>query len=382
MYFLRIFLLFALALLSSTYQAAAGPNPYTKQDCTTSFSKFVEVQQLPEGPRLVIRSPRTGVRDYDSINELKIGQYNMENIMNYRTRWKRDGDGQWIKEAESGQRPDARWDQLAKNILREDPDVMAWEEIEDLQIAKEFVRTKLGNKYKVILVEGNDMRGIDVAFVVKRNLPYDFVVQSHRNLDKDNRKIFSRDLLSVSFLPPGASDTSEPLLQVHVTHNKAMIDSPNDPKGTKLRTLQMATQAEIVKKQEAKFPNVPSFIVGDLNADPRTAPEYSPLWNTGFIDGFNADPTPVPVGERVTQSYFPGNGGPTVHNQLDAILVSKRAQEIQMVKDTKVVRDLDLNGNEVGIPQTFEEKKTRPSDHRMLVMTIDLTKRKSELAKQ
>ena len=62
----------------------------------------------------------------------------------------------------------AETEKIADRIVDMDLDVLAVQEVENIDILKEFNRDKLGSLYKhVVLIEGNDPRLIDVGILSK-----------------------------------------------------------------------------------------------------------------------------------------------------------------------------------------------------------------------
>lgn len=357
-------------MLSTTFWIDARAHEervFTNDDCTKIYAAFTE--ERPEGPRIRIAAPIHGARSVASIEDLTLVQYNVENLFNYLGKWGYNKRGEWTRIAPPRTKPQARWERLRDNIERANPDIMTWQEVENLQAAQEFVDTQLGGRYRVFLIEGNDSRGIDVALLVRNDLPFDVTIQSHRNLASGGRRIFSRDLVTAEFRAPGAPAEQEPLFRIFHTHNKSQRDSPGDPRSVSVRTLQVEEQARIAEIFERTEPNVPIFLMGDMNADVRNAAEFRPIWAQGFRDGFNVAPnSPEPV-DRVTQAYFPEGGSP-VYSQLDGIFVSRAGQSPGLVRSLEVVPDRFPDGRPMPLPRTFQERERQASDHRALRMRI------------
>jgi hypothetical protein len=344
---------------------------YSNADCAVLFSAFAT--DTPLGPRFHSKSLTESVRKIEEIQGISSMQYNVENLFNYQGKFGYDEQGKWVMQKPPKTKPEARFLRLKANIERANPDIMTWQEVENLQAAEDFVGTYLGGKYRVILIEGNDSRGIDVALLVKKDLPLDVVVQSHRELKESGEKVFSRDFVVAEFFLPNAKPDDEPLFKIMNTHNKSQRDSPGDPRSVKKRTAQVQKQAEIASKESQEHPEVPAFIVGDLNADVRNAPEFQPLWDIGYKDSFNLVKNPIPTDQRITQSYFP-NGGAPIYNQLDGILASPVAQQKEIIKSVEIIVDLKPDGTPMSLPRTFHEREMQASDHRAIKMEIDFKK--------
>ena len=76
-------------------------------------------------------------------------------------------------------------------IKENDPDIIALQEIENLDTLKQFnrVRSYLNRDYPyAILIDGNDRRQIDVALLSKHKLTN---IRTHQyDIDNDDRQIF------------------------------------------------------------------------------------------------------------------------------------------------------------------------------------------------
>ncbi len=90
---------------------------------------------------------------------------------------------------------------ISQRILDMNVDVLAVQEVEDINILEQFVREDLDNLYPYrVLVEGNDPRLIDVGLLSK--LPVGGVTSWRHAVHPDDEKnpVFGRDLLEVDIL--------------------------------------------------------------------------------------------------------------------------------------------------------------------------------------
>jgi hypothetical protein len=226
------------------------------------------------------------------------------------------------------------------------------------------------------MIEGNDDRGIDIAVLVKKDLPFDLEMQSYRNAKMHNERnggseelVFSRDLPVLKVMKKGSK---EPLSLFMGVHLKSQRDAPNDPRSVYKRTQQAAAVTRIYQDYRRMHPEAPVFLLGDFNAE-IGAPEFRPLWEAGFKDSFDLAPnTPH---DRITHSYHP-NSGENIYGQLDAVVVAEgKAKGI--IKSGEVVPYLDPDGNPKALPASKEERKENPSDHRMVNVVVDFRKVKT-----
>lgn len=191
---------------------------------------------------------------------------------------------------------------IADRIKRMDLDVIAVQEVEDIDTLRQFVRDDLGDLYKhIVLIEGNDPRLIDVGLLSK--LPLGGVTSWQHVPDPldATQPVFSRDLLQVQVL---TADRSRGLFTIFNTHLKSHFVPFNSPdpaaeaaRANELRKRQAAVSATIIASQMR--PNSRFVVVGDMN-DPPDSPFLKPLASAttlNLVDGLS-NPTethPAPV---------------------------------------------------------------------------------------
>ena len=148
-------------------------------------------------------------------------------------------------------------------------DVLAVQEVEHIEVLKQFNRQHLENLYPhIALVEGNDSRLIDVGILSK--LPIGTIV-SHQTAvhpNEPNRRVFSRDLLQVEIL----GNNGKKLFTIYNTHLKShFVPSGEDPvqgaiDANNRRKRQAETISRIVSRMER--PNGRFILTGDMNDPP------------------------------------------------------------------------------------------------------------------
>jgi endonuclease/exonuclease/phosphatase family metal-dependent hydrolase len=123
---------------------------------------------------------------------------------------------------------------------------------------------------QVMVVEGNDARGIDVGCMAAAG--FDLVQLRTHIFDTDSKGgVFSRDCCEFHFLTPGGNR-----LVVLANHFKSKgYSSPGDPIGAKRRRRQARRVAAIYKGLRAEGIEYVA-VTGDLNDDP-SSPSLSPL---------------------------------------------------------------------------------------------------------
>lgn len=244
-------------------------------------------------------------------------------------------------------------------------------EIGSVKVMKDYDQEFLGNQYEEFLIEGNDPRGVDVGLMLRKDLPLEVEVHSHKNLtnDESGNLVFSRDLPAYILREKG---TAKPLMIIFGTHFKSQRSSNGDSRGFKKRSLQAKAASLIIEDYEKEFPGVPIILTGDFNNDIRRAPEFEPLKQMGMVDSFDLAKDTVEKNRRGTHFFFPREGNPSI-SQLDAILLNQVAAQKQMVKEAKVLSHIDPEGNAYPPPQSYQERETRASDHLPIMSIFDLS---------
>ena len=161
-------------------------------------------------------------------------------------------------------------------------DVLAVQEVEHIEILKQFNQRYLGGLYPyVVLVEGNDQRLIDVGILSK--LPIG-AITSHQTAvhpEKPDQRVFSRDLLQVEIL----NHNREKLFTLYNKHLKSHYVPFNQDQeqgaiaANQRRRRQAETIARVISRMER--PNSRFILTGDMN-DPPNSDFLTPMLT---IDG-------------------------------------------------------------------------------------------------
>ncbi len=301
-------------------------------------------------------------------------EFNLLNMIDHEDAMKMD-DGK--KFVESGYKyfakPLAQLEGVSRVFKKYRPMLAFCVEISSVKIMKDYDQEFLGNQYEEFLIEGNDPRGVDVGLMVRKDLPLEVEVHSHKNLteDKSGDLVFSRDLPAYILREKGSK---QPLMIIFGTHFKSQRSIEGDSRGFKKRSLQVKAASLIIAEYEKQFPGVPIVLAGDFNNDFRRAPEFDPLKGMGMVDSFDLAPDTVEKNRRGTHFFFPRNGNPKI-SQLDAILLNQAAAQKQLVKQAKVLAHIDPEGNPYPPPRSYKERETRASDHLPIMSIFDLSHR-------
>jgi len=226
-----------------------------------------------------------------------------------------NGQAEWIGWVELAKGPvsETATRMTARVIQDVNADIIAVVEAEDRPALVRFNRDLLGGMYRhIMLVDGNDDRGIDVAIMMKNG----FDIRSIRsNVDLEDAvgRVFSRDCAQYEVATPGGSS-------VHVLVNHFKSQSGG---GGALRERQSNAVRGVVNALVAANQNV--IVLGDLNEGPaqegnhavNLAPLYtdnSPLLECYSLNNFQ-------TGLRL--GTFDSCG---IHNRLDYIFISQSLQ--------------------------------------------------------
>lgn len=263
------------------------------------------------------------------------------------------------------------------------PDVIALQEIENEQVLKDLVaRPELKHLgYESVIMPGNDLRGINVAVLYRKELV------SLRNAEQFNTKVkglepakgqidpallFARPPLVVDFEHRGAAQAAEGAghLTLIVNHFKSKLGGS----GFDIRRVHQAEAvAGIVDARRAADPYANVIVLGDLNALPREKPIQKLLRNADGTRRLVDTALRVPHEERYTYVYRGKK------NLLDHIMVTPEL-------DKSV---LDMSIKRISTGATEEQIKSSKtgygaSDHDPMILALDLNRafrmRQSELA--
>ena len=290
--------------------------------------------------------------------------------------------------------------EIARSIDELDPDFLMLCEVGGRESLSNFSRYFLEDRYVPHLIEGNSDRGIDLGFLVKRDLPFKFDMISHKNRKLDflypheKQSIeagythirsgrvkghrFSRDVVELRCF--GESD-EVPELIVMLVHLKSPLDRDRiDPGGRDRRRAEQEMLVKIYQEVRSEFADkVPVMISGDFNGA-----IYGSLDHAGLgvppDDEFETlrgtdlkcclEVAGVPPDERFTWIHV-HNRRPNFAKQLDYILVSPELFPRVDRDETWVYRFRDESGFYRTIPRNQNEKRLLPSDHYPVVLTLN-----------
>jgi len=305
----------------------------------------------------------TQKRSLKQIPELRFGTYNAYNLMG-------SADGK-VAKAESKRVG------VASVILDNNLDVVVLQEVENEAALKQFASQYLNDLYEPLMSRGNDQRGIQIAYLVKKDLPFQIELLSHAKstatypVTGNVQPIFSRDLPALKIWSESQdSKTEDPLVSFFGTHFKSKRDRGGDPESRILRGAQVQAASEIIETEMQMHPKSFVMIAGDFNGDVRLEKEFDPLKRV-LKDAFDMQSRQMSDEERVTHTFHP-RGGATHYSQIDAFLV--KDSDPALIKEARVYRYKDAAGQEKPIPDTYNAREENPSDHFPVLFNLDFQK--------
>lgn len=228
--------------------------------------------------------------------------------------------------------PEEQRRQLAARIVGMDVDVLAVQEVEDVEALRDFNRFHLGGLYPhAVLIEGNDPRFIDVAVLSKLPLGGATSWQHEVHPEDPTRPVFARDLLQVEVFNESRSRLLFTLFNTHLTSQYVSFgDEPLAAAAAKTarRRRQAETVARVVAAQLR--PDSPFVVLGDMNDTP-TSEALEPLADgpLGLADGLSAPeetrpskPDDPPPPSAAWTHRFKESGQPARYELFDQVWLS------------------------------------------------------------
>ena len=307
--------------------------------------------------------------------EWRIMSFNTENFFASTGQILRGKRGFFKQDPLKPESPKPLWavEGIARAILAENPDIVTVVEVEkNIETLRRFSEAHLGGAYEAFMLPGNDPRGINIGFLVKRDLPVEIVMETHVrdiwvNPDEPGlgaQRLFSRDLPVLSVYARGFTQRGPPLLTLLGTHFKSKRPVPGDPLGGRLRRAQVEGSVRIIDELHKRWGSQARIVfAGDFNGVIATEDEFQVLRGTAMRDPFDILGLPNTPDVRATQAYFPPRGRP-IYSQIDYALVSSSLAAL--VRGAHVHRYPGLDP----LPRTFRGRRKQPSDHNPVLVRI------------
>jgi endonuclease/exonuclease/phosphatase family metal-dependent hydrolase len=219
------------------------------------------------------------------------------------------------------------------------PDILAVQEVEDVYSLRIFNEEFLSRYFRqIVLVDGNDPRGIDVGFLVRDGFAGEIVgLRSHVDDAAPEKKVIRETLSPLGYIAKNAIFSRDCLevdvrvesgrvLTFLVNHFKAQDQNAQESAEKRRRQAARVSELATAAIDAGRYP----IVVGDLNVDARKVPDRSLdplLGNERLVDPFTAH---LGEGEQWTHYYDYERSV----SRLDYALVDRRLD----VRGVEVVR--------------------------------------------
>jgi endonuclease/exonuclease/phosphatase family metal-dependent hydrolase len=183
---------------------------------------------------------------------------------------------------------------IADRILAMDVDILAVQEVEDIDTLTRFNRDYLNGLYSsAVLIEGNDPRLIDVGLLSKYPIGAITSWKEAVHPDQPDEPVFGRDVQQIQILN---RKRSRLLFTIFNNHLKShFVDFREDRTlGEQANSLRRQRQVEVLARivKSQTRPNSKFIILGDMN-DPPVSPDLMPLINDSELNLANALENPT-----------------------------------------------------------------------------------------
>lgn len=258
--------------------------------------------------------------------------------------------------------------QLAQAIKDAEADIVMVTEVGGPESLHNFAKWLLNDEYLSLSLPSNSDRGIDLGYLVKKELAYKVDVHSHIDFPLPfPAKRFSRDVLRLDLKENG--EIKMILLLVHI---KSKLDLKRaDFEGRTRRILEIKGLIDIYKDLEKL--NIPILIGGDFNGhagERDTEEEFLPIYRETDLKDI-AFLAKIPEEERFSYVYF-NRGGNRFVQQIDYLFISEKYDFMVDTTECYFPRYKTLSGNPLLVPRRMEQKNTLPSDHYPFLATLKI----------
>lgn len=259
---------------------------------------------------------------------------------------------------------------LAQTILDHDADIVMVTEVGGLESLENFAKYLLNDEFMALSEASNSDRGIDLGYLVRKKLPYNYSLISHVDykLPAPSRK-FSRDVLRLD-----VKENGEVKLILLLVHIKSKLDMRKaDFEGRTRRTHEMEGLIEIYNSLSPL--KIPILVGGDFNGhagETDTEEEFKSIYTKTDLKDI-ALLAKIPEDERFSYVYF-NRGGNRYIQQIDYLFMSEKFAPMLISDECYFPRYKNREGLPSPIPSRVEQKNQLPSDHYPFLATLELKK--------
>lgn len=332
----------------------------------------------------------------DQKKTLRLVQFNVENLFVYLDHFKgqnlktvSESEWQSCTSSITPNKPIRKIWALAEIIKSLKPDVLTLNEVGGIESLKNFNQHFLEDAYELQLIEGNSRRGIDIGYMVRRDLGFKQLLITHKNRPIDflyphenqtssggKSHYFSRDVSELRLFIPGQNSPEFVILLVHL---KSKLDSERiDSAGRLRRAAELKKLVDIYNEVKLEVPSHTGIIVaGDFNGIAsriNTEDEFRSLYeHTDLTDVFEI--AQIDEKSRFTQVQI-NHSGQQQLIQIDYIFVSSNLKDRVIKEATHAFHFRNVQNSQLPIPRNLEERAMLASDHYPIVTEISLAQLK------
>lgn len=257
---------------------------------------------------------------------------------------------------------------LARAIQDAQADFVMVTEVGGPESLTNFAQYLLNDEYLALSLPSNSDRGIDLGYLIKKNLPYTYEIHTHIDYPLPHpARRFSRDVLRLDVKENGKLKFI--LLLVHI---KSKLDLKKaDFEGRTRRILEIKGLTAIYN--DLKTLNVPILVGGDFNGhagETDTEEEFREIYTQTDLQDI-AFIAQIPPEERFSYVYF-NRGGNRFEQQIDYLFIAQQYKNLVDPTECYFPRYKTLEGSPLPIPKRLEQKGTLPSDHYPFLATVRL----------
>lgn len=259
---------------------------------------------------------------------------------------------------------------LGNTIIESQADIVMMTEVGGPESLSNFAKFVLNDEYTSLTLPSNSDRGIDLGYLVKKNLPFSTRLKTHvkYKLPFPARR-FSRDVLRLDLF-----QDEKLVMAFLLVHIKSKLDlNKSDFEGRSRRIHEVKGLLDIYQALTKEYPDVPVLVGGDMNGhagEKETEEEFRQIYATTDLKDI-AYLSGIPEEERFSYVYF-NRGGNRFEQQIDYLFLSEKFRNRIVAENCYFPRYKNLTGAPLPIPKRMEQKNILPSDHYPFVATLRL----------
>lgn len=276
----------------------------------------------------------------------------------------------------------AKSKELARAITEFEADIIFLSEVGGEDSLEIFCRDYLLNVYDYSILKGNSDRGIELAYLIKKESKIIFTQISHKERplylkfpeEKNVVHKMSRDIAELQvFDSIDSQKSNSPKLIILGVHLKSHWDRKGlDPAGRKKRKAELGLLLQVFKKRQAEYKSkIPVLLCGDFNghlSGPDEGEEFQDLRdNPDLVDLF--DLLNLPHSQRTTFVAY-NRDKEFLGLAMDYWIIPKSFEQDVDKKNSGIFRYTDLAKRQIPLPQTRGAKNDLPSDHYPVLLEL------------